>query len=125
MAKSLSNIILIGEFKNTHIAFVGSTLHDDMKTVLRNRKSSHLVRDFLIKGDEGVREVLEPSQNTKYYEVNRWGQTYRFVDPKNLSKKSIETLEKRPDVMVFDGDLSGRLVEISKDKICIKPYLEL
>jgi len=128
-------MICIGEFANTNVVFNSWFKDEHINPLAFDIDFTRLDEQGFSKEDVKSEGSLKAkfdelgldmkSYRTRYYQTTCWGTVYRFVNPKLLSDESIQTLMKEPNVFKLDGDLSGRLVEISKDKICIKPYLEL
>ncbi len=65
------------------------------------------------------------SLKTSHYDITHKGHKYRFVNPENLSKKSIETLRKTPNTYIFLGDLSNVLLNISSEGVSSRYCPEL
>ncbi len=59
------------------------------------------------------------------HEVKLRGNTYQFVDAKNLSDETIEDLSQTPNTLVFGGDMHNLLVEVTSGGIRAQHIPEL
>lgn len=65
-----------------------------------------------------INKSIDPEEFKKpYHDVTFGGNSYRFVNPTNLSQETINTLKQTKDTFVFSGDLSDMLITVSKKGI--------
>jgi len=96
---------------------------------IEDDKTTYLVGDFsgahVFAGGMFSIKIDENDLAKPFHDVTHRGYTYRFINPSEISEKSLEVLKNKPNAFVFGGDMHDVLLNVNKKAISAMHVPEL